>query len=60
MLAPAMTSKCCSIPKWRRIRRAVGSALEVATASRTPAVRRSASSGPIPSNKLFIAQPRAL
>ncbi len=38
MLAPAMALKCCLIPKWRRIRRAVGSAsLWVATASWTPA-----------------------
>ncbi len=41
------------------MRRAVGSSLEVATASRTPAARRSASSASIPSNSAFIAQPRA-
>ena len=43
-LAPAMTSKCWSSPKCSRMRRAVGSAFDVATASRTPAARRSASS----------------
>ncbi len=39
-----MTSKCPSRPKCSRIRRAVGSAFEVATASRMSAARRSASS----------------
>ena len=43
-----MTSKCSSSPKCARIRRAVGSALEVATASRTPAARRSSSSAGMP------------
>ena len=57
-LAPATTSKCLSRPKWARMESRVGSALEVATASRTPAARKSASSGPIPSNRLLIAQPR--
>src|SRR5271166_691739 len=57
--APAMTSKCSSSPKWARMRCAVGSSLEVATASRIPAARRSDSSGRIPSNRLLIAQPLA-
>jgi hypothetical protein len=59
-LAPAMTSKCLSSPKCARIRRAVGSAFEVATANRTPAALRSASSPAMPSKSLFIAQPRVL
>ena len=37
-----------------------GLALEVATARRTPAARRSASSGAIPSKRLLMAQPRVL
>ena len=49
-LAPAITSKCSSSPKCARIRCAVGSAFDVATASRTPAARRSASSAGMPSN----------